>query len=262
MISDSNNNINGIPSGIDREKLPRHIAIIMDGNGRWAEKRGNQRIYGHKYAVAAVRDTVEAAAEMGIEYLTMYAFSMENWRRPKSEVDALMSLLVSTIHNETRTLIDNNVRLGAIGDIGSLPVRVRSQLLKAIEESSTGTGLNLILALSYSSRWEIVQAVKQIAKEIQHGKITVDQIDGTLFENHLATAGYPEPELLIRTSGEFRISNFLLWQIAYTELFFTHTLWPDFRRHDLYEAILSFQQRERRFGKTTDQVRSNHKVNQ
>jgi undecaprenyl diphosphate synthase len=261
MTSDSTHN-NKILSEIDRERLPRHIAIIMDGSGRWAEKRGNQRIYGHRNAIAAVRDTVEAAAELGVDYLTLYAFSMENWKRPRSEVDALMSLLVSTIHDETRTLIDNNVRLHAIGDIESLPDRVISQLQKAIEKSHTGTGLNLILALSYSSRWEIVQAIKQIAIEVQEGKITSDQIDHKVFENHLATAGYPEPELLIRTSGEFRISNFLLWQIAYTELFFTRTLWPDFRRNDLYEAILNFQQRERRFGKTAEQIRGDLKVNQ
>ena len=246
---------------INRDKLPRHIAIIMDGNGRWAEQRGNQRIFGHKNAVAAVRDTVEAVAELGVEYLTLFAFSTENWKRPKSEVNALMSLLVATIQAETRTLLENNVRLLAIGNIESLPVKVKKQLMQAIEESIQNSGLKLILALSYSSRWEIVQAAKAIAKEVQDGLITYQDINDTIFERHLSTSEYPEPELLIRTSGEYRISNFLLWQIAYTELFFTNTLWPDFRRNDLYEAILSFQHRERRFGKTTDQIRGNIKVN-
>lgn len=240
---------------IDRTRLPKHIAIIMDGNGRWAEKRGNQRIFGHKNAVAAVRDTVEASTELGINYLTLYAFSTENWKRPKTEVDALMSLLVSTIGAETKTLIENNIRLLKIGNTESLPSIVQSQLNKTIAATSKNSGLNLVLALSYGSRWEIVNAVNKIASDIRNEKIPAEQIDETLFEKYLDTYGLPDPELVIRTSGEFRISNFLLWQIAYTELYFTPTLWPDFRREHLYEAIVSFQKRERRFGKTTDQIK-------
>jgi undecaprenyl diphosphate synthase len=241
---------------INKDKLPRHIAIIMDGNGRWAQKRGNQRVFGHKNALAAVRDTVEAAAEIGIEYLTLYAFSTENWKRPKSEVDALMSLLVTTINAETKTLLDNNIKLHTIGDTASLPGRVRNQLSLAINRTSDNTGLNLILALSYGSRWEIVQAIKKLIKDVQSGTINLDDLDESNFNNYLDTAGFPDPELIIRTSGEYRISNFLLWQIAYTELYFTPTLWPDFRREHLYEAIHSYQNRERRFGKTADQIKS------
>ncbi len=246
---------------INIDKLPVHVAIIMDGNGRWAQQRGNQRIFGHRNAVEAVRDTVEAAAELGIKYLTLYAFSTENWKRPRSEVDALMSLLVSTINNETKTLLENNVRLHAIGDIQSLPERVQDQLMKAINLTGKNNGLNLILALSYSSRWEIIKAVKDIAADVESGKLKSKDIDYTIFEQHLSTAGIPEPELLIRTSGEYRLSNFLLWQIAYTELFFTKTLWPDFRRENLYEALLDFQKRERRFGKTTEQIKKSIKIN-
>jgi undecaprenyl diphosphate synthase len=245
-----------LKADINKDKLPRHIAIIMDGNGRWAQKRGNQRVFGHKNALAAVRDTVEAAAEIGIEYLTLYAFSTENWKRPKSEVDALMSLLVTTINAETKTLLDNNIKLHTIGDTASLPGRVRNQLSLAINRTSNNTGLNLILALSYGSRWEIVQAIKKLLKEVQTGNINPDDLDESKFSNYLDTAGFPDPELIIRTSGEYRVSNFLLWQIAYTELYFTPTLWPDFRRENLYEAIHSFQNRERRFGKTTDQIKS------
>jgi undecaprenyl diphosphate synthase len=240
---------------IDRNRLPKHIAIIMDGNGRWAEKRGNQRIFGHKNAVAAVRDTVEASAELGISYLTLYAFSTENWKRPKTEVNALMSLLVSTIGAETKTLIDNNIKLHKIGNTESLPKNVQSQLDQAIASTSRNSGLNLVLALSYGSRWEIVNAINKIIRDIRNEKIPAGQIDETLFEKYLDTYGFPDPELIIRTSGEFRISNFLLWQIAYTELYFTPTLWPDFRREHLYEAIVSYQKRERRFGKTTDQIK-------
>ncbi|MBN2273502.1 MAG: isoprenyl transferase [Bacteroidales bacterium] len=246
---------------IDREKLPRHVAIIMDGNGRWAQKRGNKRIYGHRNAVAAVRDTVEAAAELGIGYLTLYAFSTENWKRPRTEVDALMSLLVSTMNSETKTLMDNNVRLLSIGSRHSLPGNVQDQLQRTVELTSHNTGLNLVLALSYSSRWEIMNALQQIAKQVESGKLKADDINSTLFEQNLSTAGMPEPELLIRTSGEYRLSNFLLWQIAYTELFFTKTLWPDFRREDLYEALYNYQCRERRFGKTTEQLRQTATIN-
>ena len=241
---------------INPEKLPRHIAIIMDGNGRWAQKRGNNRVFGHQNGVAAVRDTVEAAAELGLGYLTLYAFSTENWMRPRTEIDALMSLLVSTINKETKTLQDNNVRLSAIGDIESLPKNVGKYLKRAIMDTKDNTGLVLILALSYSSRWEITNAVKQIATRIEKGELRAEDIDSSVFEKFLNTAGIPEPELLIRTSGEYRISNFLLWQIAYSELYFSDTLWPDFRREHLYEAIISYQNRERRFGKTSSQIKN------
>jgi undecaprenyl diphosphate synthase len=242
---------------IIKERLPEHIAIIMDGNGRWAQKRGNQRIFGHKNGVAAVRDTVEGCAELGVKYLTLYAFSTENWNRPKMEIDALMSLLVKTIHSETETLLKNNVRLNAVGDLNSLPDNVGKQLNKAIEKTSANTGLTLSLALSYSSRWEIVNAVQLIAKKIESGILKPADINSDIFSQHLTTANIPDPELLIRTSGEYRISNFLLWQIAYAEFYFTETLWPDFRREDLYKAILDFQKRERRFGKTSEQIISN-----
>ncbi len=240
---------------IDKNRLPQHVAIIMDGSGRWAQERGNQRIFGHRHAVAAVRDTVEASVELGLQYLTLYAFSTENWKRPKAEVDALMSLLVSTIHDETNTLLENNIRLLAIGDIPSLPENVRKQLDRAIELTAANKGLSLVLALSYSSRWEITQAVRKAVRDALAGKINESDINDIVFQTYLATAALPEPELLIRTSGEYRLSNFLLWQIAYTELYFTKTLWPDFRRVHLYEAILDYQCRERRFGKTTDQIR-------
>jgi undecaprenyl diphosphate synthase len=240
---------------IDKDKLPEHIAIIMDGNGRWAEKRGNQRIFGHKNAVEAVRDTIEAAAELGINYITLFAFSTENWKRPRTEIDALMSLLVTTINSEIKTLLENNIRLYAIGNIESLPTAVQKQLQQAIALTDKNTGLKLILALSYGSRFEILGAVKKIAADIHIGKISIDDLNNKVFEKYLDTFSFPDPELLIRTSGEFRLSNFLLWQIAYTELYFTPTLWPDFRREHLYEAILSYQQRERRFGKTTEQIK-------
>jgi undecaprenyl diphosphate synthase len=253
--------ISALKDNIIKDKLPKHIAIIMDGNGRWAEKRGNQRIFGHKNAVTAVRDTVEAAAELGVGYLTLYAFSTENWKRPKTEVDALMALLVSTINAETKTLTENNIRLHTIGNIGSLPKGVQRQLQQAISITENNTGLNLILALSYGSRWEIINAIKKVSADIENGKINSDELDDTIFEKYLDTSGFPDPELVIRTSGEYRISNFLLWQIAYTELYFTPTLWPDFRREHFYEAILSFQCRERRFGRTAGQLNKNINVN-
>jgi undecaprenyl diphosphate synthase len=239
------------------ERLPKHIAIIMDGNGRWAQQRGNQRIFGHKNGVAAVRDTTEACAELGIKYLTLYAFSTENWSRPKNEVDALMSLLVQTIHGETSTLLKNNVRLSAIGDLSGLPARVDKQLNQAIDKTSGNTGLTLVLALNYSARWEILNAVQRIAKKIESGDLTSTELSCETISSHLTTVGIPDPELLVRTSGEYRISNFLLWQIAYSELYFTPTLWPDFRRDDLYQAIVDYQKRERRFGKTSEQVITN-----
>lgn len=246
---------------IKKDKLPMHIAIIMDGNGRWAQKRGNQRVFGHKNGVAAVRDTVEAGAELGLEYLTLYAFSTENWSRPRTEIDALMALLVTTINKETKTLLDNNVRLLTIGDIDNMPASVSDKLKIAIGKTSHCAGLKLILALSYSSRWEIVNAVRNIAAKLERGELKITDIDNSMFEKFLNTAGIPEPELLIRTSGEYRLSNFLLWQMAYTELYFTETLWPDFRREDLYKAIINYQCRERRFGKTSKQIKKKIKVN-
>jgi undecaprenyl diphosphate synthase len=246
---------------LDHKKLPRHIAIIMDGNGRWAKKKGNPRIFGHKNGVAAVRDTVEAAAELGIDYLTLYAFSTENWNRPRTEIDALMSLLVSTINKETKTLMNNNVRLKAIGDINSMPESVAQNLKSAIEKTKKNKGLTLVLALSYSSRWELINATKNLAQDVKDGKIDPEDIDQDVFEAYLNTSGIPDPELLIRTSGEYRISNYLLWQIAYAELYFTPTLWPDFRREDLYQAIADFQCRERRFGRISEQVTDKINVN-
>jgi len=241
---------------IEESKLPRHVAVIMDGNGRWAEKRGNRRVFGHKNGVEAVRNVVEASAELGLGFLTLYAFSTENWNRPKREINALMSLLVSSIDKETKTLMKNNVRLRAIGDLDSLPGNVNRKLDNAIDITSGNNGLSLILALSYSGRWEIINSVKKIGTLLNEKKISVSDIDEEMFRMHLSAPDIPDPELLIRTSGEYRISNFLLWQIAYTELFFTKKLWPDFCKEDLYEAIYDFQNRERRFGMTTIQINS------
>jgi undecaprenyl diphosphate synthase len=236
--------------GIDKNKLPKHIAITMDGNGRWAKSKGKLRIFGHKNGVKSVRDTVEGAAEIGIEYLTLYAFSSENWNRPEREVNALMTLLVSAINKETKTLMDNNIRLSTIGDINKLPIKAQKKLQEAIIKTKDNTRMTLVLALSYSGREEIINAVKNIIKD---GK-KPEEINEDTFQQYLTTKSVPDPELLIRTSGEYRISNFLLWQIAYSELYFTETLWPDFRRADLYKAILNYQSRERRFGKTTEQL--------
>ncbi len=239
---------------VNPQKLPKHVAIIMDGNGRWAKQKGNQRIFGHKNGVKAVREVTEAAAEIGVKYLTLYAFSTENWNRPKIEIDALMQLLVSTIHSETKTLLKNNVRLMAIGDKESLPLSVQQNLQDSINQTANNTGLTLVLALSYSSRWEIVNAVKKIALDIENNVLTHQDINEQIFSNYLTTKDIPDPELLIRTSGEYRISNFLLWQIAYSELYFTNKLWPDYRKNDFYEAIIDYQTRERRFGKTSEQL--------
>jgi undecaprenyl diphosphate synthase len=236
------------------EKLPRHIAIIMDGNGRWAKEKGKDRLFGHYNGVESVRNIVEGCAELGIGYLTLYAFSTENWDRPKDEVTGLMELLVKTIRSEVATLNKNNIRLHVIGNIDLLPAEAHNELNEACEETQKNTGLNLIMALSYSSRWEIVNAVKTIAKEVDQGKINPEEISDETFRDHLCTANFPDPELMIRTSGEYRISNFLLYQLAYSELYFTDTLWPDFRKENLYEALLSYQSRERRFGKTSEQV--------
>ena len=234
---------------LDLDRLPSHIAIIMDGNGRWAKEQGYDRIFGHQNGVISVRETTEAAAEIGIKYLTLYAFSTENWSRPQSEVDALMELLIDTIEKETPTLNKNNVRLMAIGDLTRLPGNAGVKLQRCILETSQNDGLALVLALSYSSRWEITNAVKNICKEVIEGKCNIDDINSEMVSNHLTTKSIPDPELMIRTSGEERISNFLLWQIAYTELYFTQTHWPAFRKENFYEAIYEFQQRERRFGK-------------
>jgi undecaprenyl diphosphate synthase len=238
-----------------KDKLPKHVAIIMDGNGRWAKQRGNARVFGHKHGVKAVREVTEAAAELGISYLTLYAFSTENWNRPKMEVDALMSLLVSTISSETKTLMDNNVRLNTIGCRENLPDNVLKKLEKCINDTSQNSGLTLTLALSYSARWEIVEATRKIATQIQEGKLTPDAINDSIFTQALSTYNLPDPELMIRTSGELRISNFLLWQIAYAELYFSDVLWPDYRKNDFYEALIDFQNRERRFGKTSEQIK-------
>jgi len=240
---------------LDPNKLPNHIAIIMDGNGRWAKLKGRPRTYGHRHGVTAVREAAEAAAEIGIKYLTLYAFSTENWNRPKFEVDALMHLLLQTINKETRTLNKNNIRLNAIGNLDSMPDSIHRQLQQTIMDTSGNDRMTLTLALSYSSRWEILEAVKKIASEVADQKIRTSDITPELFTSSLPSYPLPEPELLIRTSGEYRISNFLLWQIAYSELFFCQKFWPDFRKEDLYEAIFNFQQRERRFGKTSDQLK-------
>ena len=240
---------------IDPEKLPLHIAIIMDGNGRWATSRGQERVFGHENGVESVRQTATAAAELGIKYLTLYAFSTENWKRPKMEVDALMNLLVATLSSELGTLMDNNIRLKAIGDLSHLEKSCFDQLNETIDHTAGNTRMELILALNYSGRWEIAEAARRIAVEVAEGKIKPDLIDAELFANYLDTNKYPDPELLIRTSGEYRISNFLLWQIAYAELYFTPKLWPDFRKDDLFEAILDFQHRERRFGMISEQIK-------
>jgi len=239
---------------INPEKLPGHVAIIMDGNGRWAKLKGKKRIYGHKNGVTAVRETTEAAAELGIKYLTLYAFSTENWNRPKDEISALMSLLVSTLNTETKTLTDNNIRLLAIGDLDRIPDKVRTKVSETINKTSAHTGMSLILALSYSSRWEILNAVKKITQEALSENLSVNEINNELFTRYLTTCGIPDPELVIRTSGEYRISNFLLWQIAYAELYFSDKLWPDYTKEDLYAAVLDFQHRERRFGKISEQL--------
>jgi undecaprenyl diphosphate synthase len=236
------------------ESLPKHIAIIMDGNWRWAKQRGHMRIFGHESGVNAVREVAEAAAELGIKYLTLYAFSTENWARPKDEVEALMRLLVQTINQETKTLNDNKIRLHAIGDVNSLPTDCKEQLMETINATASNDRLMLILALSYSSRWEMTEAVKQIVRKANQGELTENDITAEMFETYLNTSGIPDPEMVIRTSGEYRISNFLLWQLAYSELFFPAKLWPDFKKEDLYEAIVDYQHRERRFGKTSEQI--------
>jgi undecaprenyl diphosphate synthase len=239
---------------IDLQHLPKHIAIIMDGNGRWAQEKGQDRLYGHFHGVESVRDIVEGCAELGVQYLTLYAFSTENWDRPEYEVTGLMELLVDTIRKEVETLNKNNIKLHVIGDMQMLPEYARQELNEALELTAANTGLNLVMALSYSSRWELVNAVKNIAKDVAAGKVAPDSICHETLQQYLTTSGFPDPELMIRTSGEYRISNFLLYQLAYAELYFTNVRWPDFRKQNLYEAIEDFQKRERRFGKTSQQV--------
>jgi len=244
-----------LKESINMQKLPRHIAIIMDGNGRWAKEKGEDRLFGHLHGVESVRNIVEGCAELGIEYLTLYAFSTENWDRPAYEVTGLMELLVDTIRKEVPTLNKNNIKLHAIGDLSMLPENARKELDEAFSETKNNTGLNLIMALSYSSRWELMTAVKLIATDVKNGALEPGNITQDTLPKYLTTSEFPDPELMIRTSGEYRISNFLLYQLAYAELFFTNTRWPDFRKENLYEAIIDFQSRERRFGKTGDQVK-------
>jgi undecaprenyl diphosphate synthase len=239
---------------INTNKLPSHVAIIMDGNGRWARQRGLERIFGHQQGVNALREVIETAAELGIRYLTLYAFSTENWGRPDEEVSALMGIMIQSLNNETDTLIKNNIRLKAIGDVDRLADDVKEKLFETINLTSVGTGLNLVVALSYSSRWEITEAARRMSADVKNGTLKPDSIKEEDFEKYLTTYGIPDPELMIRTSGELRISNFLLWQLAYTELYFTDKLWPDFGKEDFYNAIIDFQKRERRFGKTSEQV--------
>jgi undecaprenyl diphosphate synthase len=243
-----------LKENIDFNNLPKHVAVIMDGNGRWAKKKGAARIFGHRNAIQAVKDVTEGCGELGIKYLTLYAFSTENWGRPKAEVDGLMELLVNTLKKEIHTLHENQVKLKTIGDISHLPVDCQNNLAEAIDATRNNSGLVLQLALNYSGRWEIVQAAQKLSDEVKKGVIQANDITESYFARYLQTSGVPDPELLIRTSGELRISNFLLWQIAYTEIFITPTLWPDFRKEDLYEAICAYQKRERRFGKVLDPI--------
>jgi undecaprenyl diphosphate synthase len=246
-----------ILSQLDRSKLPRHIAIIMDGNGRWAKEQGKDRVHGHYEGVVSVRDIVNACGEVGIQYLTLYAFSTENWNRPKEEVDALMELLVNTIRKEVDELKKNNVRMHVIGDFESLPEVCQKELNEAKEITADNTGLNLILALSYSSRWEMIDAAKKMVADAIKGKLNPEDVTDEVFHKYLNTAAFPDPELMIRTSGEYRISNFLMYQLAYAELYFTNVHWPAFRKQHLYEALLDYQKRERRFGKTSEQIQTN-----
>lgn len=243
-----------LKTDINLNTLPKHVAVIMDGNGRWAKRFGKERIFGHKNGVKAVRACVEASAEIGIKYLTLYAFSTENWKRPKLEVNALMQLLVSALRDEVKTLNKNGIKLNVIGDTEKLPPYCQRQLKESLEKTANNTHMMLTLALNYSGRWELEKAVQDIAKDVQDNKITPQEINIDKIEGYLETSGIPDPELMIRTSGETRISNFLLWQLAYAEFYFTDVFWPDFGKENFFEAILNFQQRERRFGKTSEQV--------
>lgn len=244
-------------SQINRDKLPLHVAIIMDGNGRWAQQRGMERIFGHREGVEAVRRVVEASVELNIRHLTLYAFSTENWGRPDDEVSALMGIMVQSLTNEKGTLMNNNIRLSAIGDVKRLTEDVREKLEETIRLTSEASGLNLIIAMSYSSRWEITEAARRLAVEVKDGTLDPDSIDEKMFGDFLTTSHMPDPELMIRTSGELRLSNFLLWQLAYAELYFPEVLWPDFGKEEFYKAIIEFQRRERRFGKTSEQLLEN-----
>lgn len=237
------------------DRLPRHIAVIMDGNGRWAKEQGKMRVFGHQHGVDAVRNVTEACAELGVEYLTLYAFSTENWNRSSFEVDALMSLLTQALKTEVKTLNDNNIRLDAVGDLTRLPKLQYNALMSAIENTKDNTRMTLTLCLSYSGRWELTETVKKIAGKVKNGELNPEDINENMVSDNLATSYMPDPELLIRTSGEIRISNFLLWQLAYSELYFTKKYWPDFSKEDLYEAIIDYQSRERRFGKTSEQLK-------
>ena len=239
---------------IDKSRVPQHVAIIMDGNGRWAQRQAHKRIFGHQNAMTAVRQAVEAAVASGVKYLTLYTFSTENWNRPQEEIDGLMELLIKAVREETKTLMDNNVKLEAIGDLGRIPEKSRNKLLDCIRETSGNTAMTLVLALSYSSRWEIAEALRGICRDVVSGSLKEDAITEDTLRNYLVTKNYPDPDLLIRTGGELRISNFLLWQMAYTELYFSEQLWPDFRHEDFYDAIYDYQNRQRRFGKTGAQV--------
>ncbi len=239
---------------IIQDRVPQHIAIIMDGNGRWAKQQGQMRTFGHQEGVKAVKDVIEGAAETGVKYVTLYTFSTENWKRPQYEIDALMELLVDSIHKETGTLLEKGIKLMAIGDLEALPKSCREQLQSTLDSTAKCDKMTIILALSYSARWEILQATKKIAEKIKSGDLNVEDINEETFNNELCTVNVPDPELLIRTSGELRISNYLLWQIAYSELYFTPKLWPDFTREDLYAAIIDYQQRERRFGFISEQL--------
>ncbi len=240
---------------IDKGNIPSHIAVIMDGNGRWAQKKGAMRIFGHKNAMTAVREVIEGSAELGVKFITLYAFSTENWSRPQEEINALMELLVNAIGDEVGNMMENNIRLSMIGDINSLPKACQVNLRKAMKTTGNNTGLTVVLALSYSGKWDLESAVKNIVEKVASGEISKDNINQELISSQLNTKGIPDPELLIRTSGELRISNFMLWQMAYTELYFTEILWPDFRKEHLYEAISAYQKRERRFGKTGAQIK-------
>jgi len=246
----------GMKEVSDNNNIPKHIAIIMDGNGRWATKKGAMRIFGHKNATKAVKEAIEGAESLGVKYLTLFSFSTENWSRPKAEVDGLMELLVRTMSDEVPMLMNGNFKLESIGDVESLPKSAYNTLMKVKEITSKNTGLKVILALSYSGHWELTHAAKHIAQKVSEGKLNVEDITEKVMAEHLATAAYPDPELMVRTSGEYRISNFLLWQLAYTEMYFTPVLWPDFRREHLFAAVSDYQSRERRFGKTGEQVKS------
>lgn len=239
---------------IDMNRLPQHVAVIMDGNGRWAKLHGKERLFGHYNGVESVRAVLETSVKLGIKYLTLYTFSTENWNRPKAEVDGLMELLVENIVKETPTFHKHNIRFTTIGNNSQLPEKAQIKLNECIKDTASNTGLTLVLALSYSSRWEITDAVRRIATKVQNDELKIEDINDNIVSDNLTTAGIPDPELLIRTSGELRLSNYLLWQLAYTELYFTDTLWPDFREENFYEAIVDYQKRERRFGKTSEQL--------